>query len=750
MSSTWIVEEKPFQSKRRMALAALFTLGNGYMGCRGFFEEEQEGPGCLGGIYIAGIFGQGSLKAWNGMHRELVNTPNCYYVHIRINDETVLPRPGRISQYVRRLNMREGILERSFIWKGKNGQKVRFRFERFVSVANLHITGQRIEITPLNGNTDVEIRSCVNANITNLFTNTLQPEPTQPGLLHLKTVRQSDQVIEVKVNTLPNGVHIAEGQEVTMSSANRAIKGTAIKSDGIIGQTFRYSGKAGKTATLTKLVHIFTSRDGRIPPAQQVRESIRQKLKYEELMNAHKRAWARKWHIADIEIDGNEEDQRALRFNLFHLIQAGNEHDSRLSIGARGLTGEMHEGGVFWDTEIFKLPFFTFTNPKAAASLLRFRYHTLPAARRHARDLWFNGAMYAWKSGYDGAEESETGIGAYYAIHIISDIAYTIRQYREATGDDAFMKKYGAEILIETARFWRSRTHYDTIRKNYNILAVRGPNEYDVIVNNNLYTNMMAVENLRYAIEAIQHLKNKDGVVWRKLSGKLKFKDSEILAWKKIMKGMVLCYDSKADLYLEDDMYLHRVPFDMKRGKPTARRVIDGTLPYEAMALYQITKQADVICLMNLLPWKFTERQRRIVYEFYEPRTAHDSSLSYNPHAVLSARLGMMNEAYRYFRASAYLDLTDRQLNTISGLHFANFGGTWQIAIFGFAGVSLNNGRLQIAPHMPKQWKEMRFRLWYKGALLHLTIRDNRTTVTLEKSGGKPVELLIGRKLIRL
>lgn len=749
IDSTWILEERTFGKRQRGGLDAVYTLGNGYMGCRGFMEEEQEGLGRLGGIYMAGVFGRGTVKAWKGMHRELVNTPNFLYVRIVVDGEEVLPRSGRISTYCRRLNMREGTLERSFVWRGKKGQKVHLCFERFVSVTNLHIVGQRIQVTPIDCHPKIEVTSAIDTEVANLFMDTLESDPVRPGLKHLKTVRKSGQIAEVVVDTMSDGVCIAQGQQVTVRQGQGIVAGKPLTKAEIAGQKFQCQGKAGETIVMTKLVHTFTSRDGKIGPAQQVRKSMDRKLDYDKLLAAHIRKWGVKWHTSDIEIDGAKDDQQGVRFNIFHLMQGCPEHDPRLSIGARGLTGEMHEGGVFWDTEVFKLAFFTLTNPLAAANLLRFRHHTLPEARRHAEELWFDGAMYAWKSGYDGAEETEVGVGAYYAIHIISDIAYTIRQYWEATGDDAFMMAYGAEILIETARFWQSRAYYDPIRKTHNILAVRGPNEYDVIVNNNLYTNMMAVENLRYAIDAIQTIKKKPAQ-WTSLAKKLKFRESEIADWRKTSSGMVICYDKKADLYVEDDMYLHRVPFDMKRGKPTAKRVIDSTLPYEAMALYQITKQSDVICLMNLLPWKFTPEQRRIAYEFYEPKTVHDSSLSYSPHAVLTGRLGMYQEAYRYFRASVFLDINDLQLNTISGLHFANFGGTWQIVIQGFAGVSLNNGRLHINPNVPRQWTEMRFRLCYKGAVLRITMRGNKADVEMEKAGKKPVSLMVGDQLVRL
>lgn len=744
----WTVAEGSFKAERRLGTDAIFTLGNGYLGCRGFFEEEQDGIEALGGIYMAGVFGAGALKAWKGMHRELVNTPNFLWASIRVDGEQVLARPGRMSEYTRKLNMRDGTMTRSFVWRGKRGIKVRFEFERFVSVANLHLAGQRIRLTALNGNPRIEVISGINANVVQHNMVTTIPLPIQPGRRHLKTIQIRGKAIETLVETLPKGVRIAEGQQVIVDGPAGRIAGRAASMQGLMAEKFAFTGKANAPVRLTKIIHFFTSRDGNAMAL--LRRSLALACDYDQLLVAHKRSWLKKWEAADIEIDGANDDQQAVRFNLFQLMQASPEHDSRVSLGARGLSGEMHEGSVFWDNEIFKLPFFTFTNPKATQSMLRFRHRTLPEARHHARELWFDGAMYAWKSGDDGVEETEMGVGAYYAIHIVADIAYALRQYWEATGDNQFLVRYGSEILLETARFWKSRSHYDPVRKTFNILAVRGPNEYDVIVNNNCYTNMMAQENIRHALDAAALLKSAHPAEWRKLATRLRITPKELRDWEKCARGLVISYERDRDLYAEDDMYLHRVPFDMKRGKPDSRRVIDSTLPYEAMAYYQITKQSDIVTLMNLLPWKFTPRQKLVAYRFYEPRTVHDSSLSYAPHAVMAARLGMMKEAYRYFHDCAYLDIADTQLNTICGLHFANLGGTWQAVIQGFAGLWQHGERLHLNPQLPTAWKALRFRLQYRGACLRVVMAGRNTTVTVEKAGTGPISLIIGGDTIRL
>lgn len=749
MDKTWTLVEPASAFKRRLGQDAIFTLGNGYLGCRGFFDEEQEGAvETLGGIYMAGVFGRGALKAWTGMDRELVNTPNFFWTSIRIDGEQLLQRPGRIRAFRRTLDMQHGTVTRSFVWTSARGKRVSVRFERFISIADLHRAGQRIVVCPLEAAVDLELVAGIDAGVTQHNMVTTIPLPVQPGRPHLKLLAMTADSLRVQVETLPDGVCLSEGQSLALAVGNAAPEAADATRGARLGTAFRARLQPGNPATLAKVVTFYTSRDG--DDARLLADAMREPPAYETLLADHCRAWEHRWHDADIEIEGAADDQQAVRFNLFQLMQACPRHDSRVSLGARGLSGEMHEGSIFWDNEIFKLPFFTFTDPDATRSMLRFRHRTLPAARRHARELWFEGAMYAWKSGDDGVEETEMGVGAYYAIHIVADIAYALRQYWEATGDDAFLFRYGTEILLETARFWQSRLQYNPAIKACEIRAVRGPNEYDVIVHNNAFTNQLARENLLFAAESVARMKREQPAAWRKLATRCAFREEELKAWRLSARRLLIPYDRRRDLYLEDDAYLRRAPFDRARGKPDARRVIDSTLPYEAMPFYQITKQSDVITMMNLLPARFTPAQMKRAYAFYEPRTVHDSSLSYAPHAVMAARLGLRDEAYRYFRDCAYLDLADIQLNTICGLHFANLGGTWQAVVMGFAGLWQADGVARLAPHLPARWKALRFRLRLQGGRVQVEMRGKRTRLTLETPGPAPTVLVVGRNLVEL
>ena len=741
--NTWILDESIRDFGRRLGRDAVFTLGNGYLGCRGFFDEEQEGAvETLGGIYMAGVFGKGDLKAWKGMDRELVNTPNFLWTSVTVDGEQLLERPKRVSQFSRALDMRRGVLTRSFVWKGTKGQKVRISFERFMSVADIHHAGQRITVENLGGDARLALVAGIDGGVTQHNMVTTLPLPIQPGRPQLEVLAIGDDTLTAKVFTRPDGVTIYEGQALAFRSVGgHSEKVGADSTAKRLGTKFEITLPAGASVTMTKVVTFFTSRDGR-DGAKLLADAMASADDYDTLLARHEAKWAEKWESADVRIEGCDEDQRALRYNLFQLMQAAPRHDPRLSLGARGLSGEMHEGSVFWDNEIFKLPFFTLTDPDATRSMLTYRYKTLPAAKQHAKELWFDGAMYAWKAGPDGLEETEMGVGAYYAIHIVADIAYAIRQYWAMSGDDDFMFKYGAEILLETARFWKSRMQYDKDAKHYVIRAVRGPNEYDTIVHNNAYTNYFAEQNIRSALEAADFMRKERPEAWKKLAAKCKFTEAEGKSWKAVL-GKMFIPRTQDGLILEDDAYLLRAPFDFKRGKVDGRRVVDWALPLEAMPFYQITKQSDVVTLINLFQDRFTLEDAKKAYDFYEPRTVHDSSLSFAPYAVMAARLGNVKDAYRYFRECAYLDIADTQLNSISGVHFANLGGTWQSVVFGFGGVMCGlDGDITINPHLPKEWKSLSFRLHLWGGVFEITIKDDKPEIKLVREDSAAGEVL--------
>lgn len=733
----WTIRNEVYQSEKKSSRDALFTIGNGYFGIRGFFEEDTEGVDSLGGIYMAGVFGKGNTPVWEGMSRELCNVPNVLRLVLKADGEIVKVDETCLD-FVQEVDLYHGIYNRSYIYQTEGGKRIRVTMERFASRKTIFQIGQKVKIEALDGLVSIQIQSLLDTDIRNLNQESCEPIPIQPGRNHMKEREIGDNRITVLLDDDEETV-VSFAQYVTAYINREALKGMNIKTPYACGTSYEAKLSRGQNLELEKIICAGTSGEG-VDISQRMDHFLSDMPSYRDVRREHDSAWEEKWARSDIKIGCNTPDQIALRFNIFHLLAVCPEHTDRLSIGARGLSGEMYEGCVFWDNEIFKLPFFIYTNPDAAKKLLIYRYHTLDAARRHAKRNWLEGAMYPWQASEKGIEQTPYNVGAFYAIHIVADIAYAIKQYWNITGDDQFILDYGAEILIETARFFADRCDFRPEDGKYEIRAVRGPNEYDVYVNNNVYTNTMAAENLKTAYYALQSIERKYPEGSRELIERLNVTEIERNSFLNISDQLVIPFDMDLNLYLEDDQYLNRRPLDMKKAKPTGKRIIDSTIPYEALPLYQVTKQSDVILLMNLLPEKYTRDQMEAAYQFYEPKTAHDSSLSYAPHGILAARMNWQEEAMEYFRKSAYLDIEDRQLNTISGLHFANFGGTWQMVCLGYGGITEKEGTLHLNPHIPCEWNTLEFEIIYRGRILHIHI--GMSDIRIEISAGSKLVLL--------
>ncbi len=676
----WSIARAGYDPKTHNHFAPVMTVGNGLICCRGFMEEQREGIAGLGGIYMAGVFGRASYIPWKGEGQELVNLPNLFRADITIDGAPLVISGETLRDYSETLDLCGAHFTRRYTYVSNGMPLAELAFERFCSWADIRIAAQRVAVKPLAPGLHVGVALSLDPDVTNLNEVSAEPHPVQPGKKHWETVQRGGDTLRVRLDD-PAGTEYTFAQRVAEP----------------------------EPLVFEKLIFL----DGMI-----------RNVSYADALKAHREATAAFWAGADVQIDGDDGAQVALRYNLLQLEQSRPRHTDRVSIGARGLTGEMYEGSVFWDTEIFMLPFFTMTNPEAAKKLLLFRYHTLPEARGHAKSNWFSGAMYGWQVNARGVEQTPQGVGAYYSIHVVADVAFAIQDYWNATGDDDFLLRHGLEILIETARFWASRV---SLREDgqYDILAVRGPNEYDVLVHNNLYTNLMACENFLLCERLVSIFSGKYPGELAGLMAQLGFSADEAQTWREIAGKIVLPYDETNDLWLEDDTWLRRRPVDMAMAKPTAKRVIDTAISYEALPLYQITKQADVLHAMKNLPWRFTDEQVKIAYDYYLPKTAFDSSLAYSMFALMAARMGRTEDALKFFHSCVNLDILNVQLNTISGLHFANFGGTWQAAVFGFGGVSVLEDRLSISPNLPASWRRMAFRLRYRGALLSVEIEGS-------------------------
>lgn len=719
----WKIISNEYEEEKRQSKDALFTVGNGYVGLRGFFEEDNEVKVGNGGIYVAGIVGKGEHRTFTGKSRELCNITNILRANILVNGVKVTGVEN-ISAFSRELDMRNAVYTRKYIWNNS----VSFEFSRFADMENVHRIGQRITVKSLSDNNIIDISVLLDTDVVNLNKISCEPLPVQPGRNHIIERKINGFYIETVLDD-EDLTKLYAAQKVRAFSGGTEIEQKPCSDKLAAGVSCGALLNSGDELVIEKLVAVYTDKYD-FDAKEQIYSFIKSDLDFGAVYAASCAAWGKRWSTADIVIETDTDDNAAVRYNLFELMCACPVHTDKISIGARGLTGEMYEGCAFWDTEIFQLPFFIYTDPDSARRLLSFRYHTLKEAKDYAKHLRMPaGAHYPWQASEKGIEQTESSAG-FFSVHLTADVAYAVKNYVDATGDECFLAEKGAEILIETARFWTVRSVFGEFDGQYHIMTVRGPNEYSPIVDDNAFTNYMVSQSLKYAAKAINAVKEKYPDEYKKLKDKTSFDEGEITGWLRIADNLYVCYDEKRHLVAEYSAYFNRYPFDIKKYKPTAKRILESGTPYDYLYFYQITKQADTVLLMCLLPELFTDEEKSAAYEYYEPRTVHDSSLSYAPHAWLAARLGKTREAYKYFKQCAYLDITDIKLNTVSGLHMANFGGTWASVVFGFCGVSFKNNMLSLKPHLPDKWKSVKFSLLCKGERINIEITKDKATVT--------------------
>jgi trehalose/maltose hydrolase-like predicted phosphorylase len=515
-------------------------------------------------------------------------------------------------------------------------------------------------------------------------------------------------------------------------------------------QRWSFDAAQGRTCTLRKIVTVFTSRDDADPAARATR-----RLKevvgigVPALLEKSARAWAGRWASADVEITGDDETQRRARFAIYHLIGCANPDDEYVSPGARSLTGERYKGHVFWDTEIFVLPFFVYTHPPSARALLMYRYHTLPAARDNARAMGYRGALYAWESTdtgvdvtpafvYNSAGERLEILTGLLEHHISADVAYAIWQYWRATQDETFFLDAGAEMLLEMARFWASRAERGEDGR-YHVMRVIGPDEFHENADDNAYTNLMARWVLRRGLETVGWLRTHYPDRWRSLSGRIGFEEAELATWEEVAEGLVDNFDPETHLFEQHRGYFDLEYIDLQDLEPRTKSV-DAILGWSRLTRSQIIKQADVIMLLFLLGDEYPREVHQANFRFYEPRTTHDSSLSPSFHALAAARFGDLETAKRYFERAANLDLDFAHgVTAAGGVHIAALGGMWHALVFGFGGMYVEDEGPRFEPHVPEDWQTLRFPILWRGSQLRVASADNIAEVATESARRQPV-----------
>ena len=693
----WVLVEEGFVPTREHEIESIFAIGNGLVGSRGYLPEGSalSEPA----TFVAGIFEPSAESS-----PALARVPDWAHLAGAVEGTALRLDTGESLEHRRVLDMRQGILWRHWRYRDREGRITRMSGMRLASLADRHLLVQSVSTTPEN----------------------------YSGAI----------TIEVLALTRPIVIRTASGASVEFVAVTRVEgpEGTSteppVTSPSESGQE-RWTSKVDieRTYRLDRLVYLSTSRG-----AARLNESGTEKLRRAQqdgisaVVEAHRAAWRARWDAADVVIEGDPDSQRAIRFAVYHLISAANPEDEYVSIGARALTGSVYNGHVFWDTESFMLPFFTFTYPEAARALLMYRYHTLPAARVKAARLGYRGALYAWESADTGADVTPSAVlaptGEVIPVlageqeqHISADIAYAVWQYWQATADERFLLEAGAEMLLETARFWASRARGEDDGR-YHIRCVIGPDEYHESVDDNAYTNGMAQWNLEVAVQLASRLAERWPDQWQELASRLGVVSDEVHEWRRIAERMYSGLDPQTGIIEQFRGYFDLENIDLAAYEPRTAPM-DVLLGRDRTQRSKVIKQADVVMLLYLLWDRFPAHIREANFRYYEPRTGHGSSLSPAIHAAVAARLGDLELASRYFHQAAEIDLADRMGNAAGGVHAATLGGLWQALVFGFAGIqfSREGPRLE-QPRLPSLWRRLRFTMQWRGKCFPVDVRQ--------------------------
>ncbi len=517
--------------------------------------------------------------------------------------------------------------------------------------------------------------------------------------------------------------------------------------------SWNWAAAPGQSAFFHRLIAVARS-DTAADLGPDVRDALHhaQRMGWRGVLAEHEAAWAERWRLSDVEIKGDDASEQALRFAIYHLNSAANPKDERVSIGARALTGDAYLGHVFWDTEIYVLPFYIATWPEAARALLMYRYHTLPGARAKAVRMGWRGAMYTWESTDTGEETTPEQLlgpdGTVIQVlcgtqeqHISADIAYAVWQYWKATGDDAFMLDAGAEILLETARFWASRAGLEADGRRH-IRGVIGPDEYHENIDDNAYTNVMARWNIRRGIEMAALLRDSWPDRWAELSKQLGVDGSELGQWTEAAATLFTGFNTKSGLFEQFSGFFDLEEVDLSQFADRTEP-LDVVLGREWTQRSQVVKQADVVALLALLPEECDAKSRLANFRYYEPRCGHGSSLSRGMHAVVAAQLGEMELATRYFQQTAATDFADTSNGSAGGVRIAALGGLWQAALFGFGGVSLRAEGLYLDPYLPPNWRALGFHVHWRGRLVKIQIDQEAREIALTLIGGEAMPVIV-------
>ena len=741
----WSIIEKGFKPKNVESSESIFSLGNGAMGQRANFEETYTGN-TFQGSYIAGVYYPDKTRVgwWKNGYPEyfakVLNAPNWIGINVVVNDVVLdLNTCKSISDFRRELNMKEGWLSRSFKATLSNDVQVSVESLRFLSISQDEIGAIRYQVTPLNCSAEISFDPFLDGNITN------QDKNWDDQFWEILSISSENSNAFIEAETMKTRFKTCTfmHHQCALNGKPVAISFSEQKTNSRIGHTYLMHVDQGSTFSIEKIGgYISDRKNDDVLKSAATAIQMASKKGFDTLLEEQIQAWAKIWQMADITIEGDVKAQQAIRFNIFQLNQTYLGTDPLLNIGPKGFTGEKYGGSTYWDTEAYCLPFYMATKSQnVAKSLLEYRFHHLEKAIENAEKLGFNSgaALYPMVT-MNGEECHNEWEITFEEIHRNGAIAFAIYNYQRYTADKSYTYSKGIFVLIAITRFWYQRFNFSEQKQKFVMLGVTGPNEYENNVNNNFYTNYIAKWCMEFTLDTLERIKATNIEAYRKILTKTKLKQQEIEVIKSMSKSIYLPYSKEHGVYLQQDGFLDK-NLTPASELSANERPINQHWSWDRILRSPYIKQADTLQTFYFFEDAFTIEELEKHFDFYEPLTVHESSLSPCVHSIQASKLGRMNQAYEFYLQTSRLDLDDYNHEVHEGLHITSMAGTWMSIVEGFGGMRVKNNQLHFSPQIPKQWQSYSFKVNFRGTILKVIV--NHTETSFEVSGEESVQIIV-------
>ncbi|WP_027125977.1 glycoside hydrolase family 65 protein [Gelidibacter mesophilus] len=752
--NSWSIIEEGFDTDRVKSSESIFSIGNGAMGQRANFEEHYSGK-TFQGSYIAGVYYPDKTRVgwWKNGYPEyfakVINAPNWIGINVTVNGEAMdLAASKEVREFRRELNMKEGWLSRSFEVTLQNSVDVKVETKRFLSLDMDEVGVIQYNVTPLNKDVQLVFEPYLDAGITNEDSN------WDDKFWNVLSVDSEDDQAFILSHTMITNFHVCTAMQTQLSLNGKVLNDTKTVKKTEKTIAFEYSCKVskGETLTMTKFGGYTVDRNhDKNNLVSIAKETLTKasKLGFDQMLKDQKEAWAKIWKMSDITIEGDVSAQQGIRFNIMQLNHTYLGKDARLNIGPKGFTGEKYGGSTYWDTEAYCIPFYMATkDQEVARNLLTYRYNHLEKAIENAEKLGFkNGAALYPMVTMNGEECHNEWEITFEEIHRNGAIAFAIFNYHRYTGDFSYIPEKGLEVLIAIARFWKQRATFSTDKNKYVILGVTGPNEYENNINNNFHTNYIAQWCLNYTLEIISKMKDEYASDLKRVVDKTKLLDSELSDWKEIASNMFFPYSEEHQVYLQQDGFLDKELITVK-DLPKSERPINQKWSWDRILRSPYIKQADTLQGFYFFEDQFTREELERHFDFYEPFTVHESSLSPCVHSIQAAKLGRMEQAYQFYLRTSRLDLDDYNHEVEEGLHITSMAGTWMSIVEGFGGMRVIDNQLSFEPKIPEQWDSYAFKINFRNQILEISVGKTETKFELE--GDRTMDILVNGKVVTI